>query len=60
MSLLAKGRELGYSVQQVRRIIEEQKALIEREKMMQDVLECNSIEDLKILLIDWLDKGIVK
>ena len=60
MSLLAKGRELGYSAQQVRRIIEEQKALIEKEKMMQDVLECNSIEDIKIVLLDWLDKGLLK
>ena len=60
MSLISKGRELGYSAQQVRRIIEEQKALIEREKMMQDVLDCNSIEDIKIVLLDWLDKGLLK
>ena len=60
MSLISKGRELGYTAQQVRRIVEEQKSLIEREKRMKEVLECNSIEDLKILLLDWIDKGFVK
>lgn len=60
MSLISRGRELGYTAQQVRRIVEEQKSLIEREKRMKEVLECNSIEDLKILLLDWIDKGFVK
>lgn len=60
MNFLEEGRKLGYSAQQVRKIVEEQKQLIEREKRMQEVLECNSIEDLKIVLLDWLDRGLVK
>lgn len=60
MNLISRGRELGYTAQQVRRIVEEQKSLIEREKRMKEVLDCNSVEDLKILLLDWLDKGFVK
>lgn len=60
MNLIAKGREIGLTASQVRAIISEQKELIRRERLMQDVLECNSVEDLKILLLDWLDQGLVK
>lgn len=60
MNLIAKGREIGLTASQVRAIIKEQRELIQKEKQMQEVLECNSIEDLKILLLDWLDRGLVK
>jgi hypothetical protein len=60
MNLIAKGREIGLTASQVRVIIKEQRELIQKEKRMKEVLECNSIEDLKILLLDWLDQGIVK
>lgn len=60
MNLIEKGRSIGYTPSQVRSIINEQRELIQKEKRMQEVLECNSIEDLKILLLDWLDKGLVK
>lgn len=60
MSLLEKGRAVGYTASQVRAVIKEQRELVQKEKHMKEVLECNSIEDLKILLLDWLDKGLVK
>jgi hypothetical protein len=60
MNLIAKGREIGLTASQVRVIIKEQRELIQKEKRIKEVLECNSIEDLKILLLDWLDQGIVK
>lgn len=60
MNFIAKGREIGLTPNQVRAIIKEQRELIQKEKRMKEVLDCNSIEDLKILLLDWLDQGIVK
>ena len=60
MNLLEKGRAIGYTPSQVRAVIKEQRELIQKEKRMKEVLDCNSIEDLKILLLDWLDQGIVK
>jgi hypothetical protein len=60
MNLIAKGREIGLTPSQVREIIKEQRELIQKEKRMQEVLDCHSIEDLKILLLHWLDQGIVK
>jgi hypothetical protein len=60
MNLIAKGREIGLTASQVREIIKEQRELIQKEKRMKEVLDCNSIEDLKILLLDWLDQGILK
>lgn len=60
MSLIAKGRDVGYTAAQVRAIIKEQHELNQKEKRMKEVLECNSVEDLKILLLDWLDRGLVK
>lgn len=59
-NLLVKGRAIGLTASQVREIIKEQRELIQKEKHMQEVLECHSIEDLKILLLDWIDKGMVK
>lgn len=60
MNLLEKGRAIGYTASQVRAVIKEQRELVQKEKRMKEVLDCNSIEDLKILLLDWLDQGIVK
>ena len=60
MNLLEKGRAVGYTAAQVRAVIKEHRELVQKEKRMQEVLDCNSIEDLKILLLDWLDKGVVK
>jgi hypothetical protein len=59
MSLIQKGRAVGYTPSQVFAVIKEQKQIIQREKLMQEVLDCNSVEDLKILLLDWIDKGMV-
>jgi hypothetical protein len=60
MSLIAKGREIGLTPNKVRAIISEQKEMIRRERLMQDVLDCETLEDLKIVLLDWIDKGYVK
>lgn len=60
MNLIAKGREIGLTPSQVREIIKEQRELIQKEKRMQEVLDCHSLEDLKILLLHWIDKGYVK
>lgn len=59
-NLIAKGRELGYTADQVFAIIKEQKLLASREKLIKEVLECNNLEDIKILLIDWIDKGYIE
>ena len=59
MNLIARGREIGLTPSQVREIIKEQRELIRREKLMQEVLGCNSMEDVKIVLLDWIDKGYV-
>jgi hypothetical protein len=60
MNLIAKGREIGLTPSQVREIIKEQRELIRRERLMQDVLGCNNMEDLKILLMHWIEQGYVK
>ena len=59
MSIYAKGREMGYTNEQIRNIMKEQFILLQREKHMQEVLECKNIEDIKILLLDWIDKGML-
>lgn len=56
-NLIAKGREVGYTAEQVRKIIKEQRVLAVREKLMQEVLACNNLEDIKILMLDWIDTG---
>ena len=58
-NLIAKGREYGYTADQVRKIIKEQKMLIARENLMKEVLSCNNIEDMKIVMLDWIDKGFI-
>lgn len=60
MNLIAKGREIGLTPSQVRAIINEQEELIRRERLMQDVLACSNMEDIKIIMLDWIDKGYVK
>lgn len=60
MNLIQKGREIGYTPQQVRKIIEEQRELLRRETLMCEVLACSNLEDIKILLMDWVDKGYIK
>ena len=60
MNLVAKGREIGLTASRVREIIKEQRELIRKEALMQDVLSCNNLEDVKIILLDWIDKGYVK
>jgi len=59
-NLIQKGREIGYTPQQVRSIIREQELLVCREKMMQEVLTCETLDDIKIVLLDWIDKGFIK
>lgn len=60
MNFIERGRAVGYTAQQVRQVIKEQRELAQKEKRMQEVLSCNSIEDLKILLLHWLDQNMVK
>ena len=60
MNLIARGRELGLTPSQVRAIIQEQQELIRRERLMQDVIACKNLEDVKIVLLDWIDKGYIK
>lgn len=59
-NLIQKGREIGLTPQQVRNIIREQEILFSREKMMQEVLTCETLDDIKIVLLDWIDKGFIK
>ena len=58
-NIISKGREAGYTAEQVRKIIIEQQVLVARQKLMQEVLACNSLEDIKILMLDWIDKGLI-
>lgn len=49
-NLFKRGRELGYSHDDVRRMIREA-------RMMNQVLDCDSLEDIKILLLSWIEEG---
>ena len=60
VNLLEKGRAIGYTPEQVRKTIREQKELLERENRIQEVLDCKNLEDIKILLIHWIDNGYMK
>jgi hypothetical protein len=60
MNLITKGREMGLTPSQARGIINEQRELIRRERLMQDVLACKDLEDVKTVMLDWIDKGYVK
>lgn len=52
-NLVAKGRELGYTPSQVRSMINEQ-------KLYNEVLECENLEDIKILLMHWIEQGKIR
>lgn len=58
-NIIQKGREIGLTPEQVRKIVTEQRALASREKLMQEVLACETLEDMKILLLDWVDRGFI-
>ena len=53
MSLLQLGRELGYTPAQVRAKINEQ-------RLYHEVLTCETTEDIKILLIHWIEQGKIR
>jgi hypothetical protein len=36
------------------------RARINKEQMMQDVVEAQSLEDLKIVLLDWIDDNSIR
>lgn len=52
-NLIAKGRELGYTPSQVR-------AMINKQRLYKEVLDCETIEDIKILLMHWIEQGKIK
>lgn len=53
MNLIKQGRKLGYTPQQVRTMINEQ-------RLYNEVLTCESIEDIKILLMHWIEQGKIR
>lgn len=53
MSLIKQGRALGYTPAQVRAMINEQ-------RLYNEVLTCESVEDIKILLMHWIEKGKIR
>lgn len=53
LNLIKKGRELGFLPHQI-------KAMYHREKMINEVLDCENIEDIKILLLHWIEQGKIK
>lgn len=52
-NLIAKGRELGYTPQQVKNMINEQ-------RLYHEILDCENIEDIKILLMHWVEQGKIR
>lgn len=52
-NLIQKGRKLGYTPQQVR-------SMLNKERLYQSILDCDSIEDIKILLMHWVDEGKIR
>lgn len=53
MNLIRLGRELGYTPAQVRAKINEQ-------RLYHEVLTCENIEDIKILLMHWIEQGKIR
>lgn len=53
LNLIQKGRELGFSSEQIRN-------MYKREKMFNEVVECETLEDIKILLLHWIETGKIK
>jgi hypothetical protein len=60
MNMFDIARKYGYTNEQARKILKEHRAKQEREQVIQEVLDCDKLEDIKILLIDWIDKGYIK
>ena len=52
-ALFRNGRELGYTHEQIRK-------MINKEKLYQEVLTCESLEDIKILLMHWIEQGNIR
>jgi predicted transcriptional regulator len=52
-TLIELGREVGYTPAQVRNIVR-------KEKLFLEILECETVEDVKILLMHWVDQGKIK
>jgi hypothetical protein len=52
-TLIELGREVGYTPSQV-------KEIVRKEKLFLQVLECETIEDVKILLMHWIEEGRIK
>ena len=53
MNLIQQGRKLGYTPDQVRAMINEQ-------RLYHEVLTCDTLEDIKILLMHWIEQGKIK
>lgn len=53
MNLIKQGRKLGYTPSQVRAMINEQ-------RLYQEVLGCETVEDIKILLMHWIEQGKIR
>lgn len=53
MNLLKLGREAGYTPAQVRAKINEQ-------RLYHEVLTCQNLEDIKILLMHWIEQGKIR
>lgn len=53
MSVFKTGRELGYSHNEVR-------ALINKERLYNEVLACENLEDIKILLLHLIEQGKIR
>jgi hypothetical protein len=60
MSIYESGRKLGYTNEQIRKIIKEQNKLKAQERDIQQVVDCDNLEDLKILLMYWIEQGKIK
>lgn len=52
-ALFRNGRELGYTHEQIRK-------MINKEKLYQEVLTCESLEDIKILLLHWIQQDKIR
>jgi len=53
LNLIQKGKELGYTPAQIRSMINEQ-------RLYHEVLQCENLEDIKILLMHWIEQGKIR
>jgi len=53
MNIIQRGRELGYTPAQV-------KAMINEQRLYNEVLTCETLEDIKILLMHWIAQGKIR